>query len=195
MEDRQKLSIQKFYDCLIEHDVSYFCGVPDSVVGPFSKFVAANHNQRHIIAANEGNAIGLAIGYHVATSKLALIYMQNSGLGNAIDPLVSLADESVLSVPMLLLVGWRGQPGTGDEPQHAKQGAITTELLEIMGIPYLILSRSPEEMKLQVKQATQQAIKSNMPFALIVQRATFDEYKSTAISAAKYPLTDRKSVV
>ena len=96
--------------------------------------------RHHLINANEGSAIGWATGYHLATGNIALVYMQNSGLGNAINPLVSMADEAVYSIPMLLLIGWRGEPGVKDEPQHVKQGIITEDLLNTLRIPYAILS-------------------------------------------------------
>ena len=124
------------YDHLILHGVNYFCGIPDSLLKSFSSYLESNAQERHVIAANEGNAIGLAIGYFVATNKIPMVYMQNSGLGNAIDPLVSLVDPTVLGIPMILLIGWRGQPGSADEPQHVKQGIITTELLKSLSIPY-----------------------------------------------------------
>ena len=95
---------------------------------------------KHIIAANEGNAIALATGYHLGTGKVALVYMQNSGIGNAVNPLLSLADPEVYSIPMLLLIGWRGEPGIKDEPQHIKQGKVQLDLLKSIDIPYEIIS-------------------------------------------------------
>lgn len=93
-----------------------------------------------MIAANEGGAVGLASGHYLATGRPALVYMQNSGQGNAVNPLASLADPDVYSIPMVLLVGWRGEPGVHDEPQHVKQGKITVSLFETMGIPTVVLA-------------------------------------------------------
>ena len=95
------------YDPFVNSGINYFCGVPDSVTAPLSHFLEEFAEDRHAITANEGNAIGLAIGYHIATGETPLVYMQNSGLVNAIDPLTSLADKSVFGVPMVLLIGWR----------------------------------------------------------------------------------------
>lgn len=103
------------------------------------------HSPRHIVAANEGNAVGLAAGHFLATGRPALCYMQNSGLGNAVNPLASLMDAQVYQLPCLLVVGWRGEPGVHDEPQHVKQGQITLSQLEILGVPYRILSKDTTE--------------------------------------------------
>ena len=103
--------------------------------------------QRHIISANEGNSVGLATGYHLATGKYPLVYMQNSGLGNTVNPLLSLADKDVYSIPLILMIGWRGEPGVKDEPQHITQGRLTLELLQTMEIPYEVLSDDLDEVK------------------------------------------------
>ena len=110
-----------FYDQLASHGVEFFTGVPDSLLKEFclciDDFVPKD---KHIITANEGNAIALAAGYYLAKKSLPLVYMQNSGLGNAINPLLSLCDPDVYSIPMLVMIGWRGEPGVKDEPQHLK---------------------------------------------------------------------------
>jgi phosphonopyruvate decarboxylase len=190
----ERLTCKELYDSLVKHGVGYFCGVPDSIVSSFSFFLEANAKQQHFIAANEGNAIGLAIGYHAATAKTSLVYMQNSGLGNAIDPLVSLVDPSVLSVPMVLLISWRGQPGTKDEPQHIKQGAITCDLLKALGIPYVVISRQPDEVVLQIKKATNDTLKFNRPYALLLQKDTLEEYKYDVRSPDNYPLSREEAI-
>jgi len=192
--EEQKLSSEKLYNSFAENGVSYFCGVPDSLVSPFSLFLEANAKEHHTITANEGNAIGLAIGYHAATAKIPLVYMQNSGLGNAVDPLVSLVDSSVLSIPMLLLIGWRGQPGTKDEPQHAKQGAITGDLLKILNIPYVVLSRRPNEAARQVEKSVSHSIKSKSPYALLVEKDTLEGYKYDARPLSNYPLSREEAI-
>jgi phosphonopyruvate decarboxylase len=192
--EKQKLSSEKLYNSFIENEVSYFCGVPDSLVSPFSLFLEANAKKHHTITANEGNAIGMAIGYHVATNKVPLVYMQNSGLGNAIDPLVSLADRLVLSIPMILLISWRGQPGKKDEPQHAKQGAITCELLKTLDIPYVVLSRRPGEAALQVRKATETSVKSKSPYALLVEKDTLEEYRYDVRPLTNYPLSREEAI-
>src|ERR1700757_4652752 len=105
------LPIKSFYNSLRENGVQYFTGVPDSTLAPFISYLEANAPSEHHAAANEGNAIGMAAGHHLATAKVPLVYMQNSGIGNSLDPLVSMADPTVMGIPMVLLIGWRGQPG------------------------------------------------------------------------------------
>lgn len=128
--------------------IDFFTGVPDSQLKGLCDSLYALygvHSPRHIVAANEGNAVGLAAGHFLATGRPALCYMQNSGLGNAVNPLASLMDAQVYQLPCLLVVGWRGEPGVHDEPQHVKQGQITLSQLEILGVPYRILSKDTTE--------------------------------------------------
>jgi len=114
------------FEQLTSEQVSFFTGVPDSLLKSFCAYVTDHaHSNTHVIAANEGGAIALASGHYLATGEYALVYLQNSGLGNAINPLLSLADPEVYSIPMLLMIGWRGEPGYVDEPQHVKQGRVT----------------------------------------------------------------------
>jgi len=176
--ETNKLLPQDLYKIFVKNHVVYFCGVPDSILSSFGLYLEDHAGDRHDIAANEGNAIGLAIGYFLATSKLALLYMQNSGLGNAINPLVSLADSEVLGIPMILLIGWRGQPGKVDEPQHIKQGKITTILLDNLHIPYIVLSRKSDKVSEQVAKACRNALIHKRPFALLVEPNTIGSYKT-----------------
>lgn len=104
-----------FYDLLNEKGINFFAGVPDSLLKNFCAYVADN-SKHHVITHNEGGAVALATGYHLATGKIGLVYMQNSGQGNAANPLISLADQEVYNIPILLLIGWRGEPGRKDEP-------------------------------------------------------------------------------
>ena len=168
---------QKFYNELRKNEIHFFTGVPDSLLKSLCAYITDNVSEKsHIIAANEGGAIALAMGYHLATGKIPLIYMQNSGLGNAINPLLSLADPDIYSVPMLLVLGWRGQPGTKDEPQHRKQGKVMLAMLEAMEIPFLILSNESSIAAKQLQEATESAKKQSCPFAIIVEKDTFESY-------------------
>lgn len=137
------LSVVELYDYLKENEITYFTGVPDSQLKPFCDYITAKLGigKQHIIAANEGNAVALATGYHLATGKIGMVYMQNSGLGNAVNPITSLTDPEVYGVPVLYMIGWRGQPGVKDEPQHVKQGKITLELLKLLDIEYMVISK------------------------------------------------------
>ena len=165
----------KFYEYLINHDLSFFTGVPDSLLKELCACIGDYSDCKHnIIAANEGNAVGLAAGYHLATSKLGVVYMQNSGEGNAVNPLMSLADPKVYSIPMLLIIGWRGEPGLHDEPQHVKQGEVTLKLLEAMDIEYRILSDDFEE---DLEHLVSLAKKENKPVALVIKKGTFSKYQ------------------
>lgn len=165
-----------FYNILVQQGIKFFTGVPDSILKGFCAYLTNHNDSEHIIAANEGGAIALATGYHLATGEIPLIYMQNSGLGNAINPLVSLVDASVYSIPMLLLIGWRGEPKTKDEPQHNKQGGITLELLDVLNIPYRILPNDNENAEHYIKESIGLVELQNKPVALIVKKDTFKPY-------------------
>ena len=135
-----EVSPKLFFDILLSHDIDFFTGVPDSLLKEFCLCIDNNLiNQNHIIAANEGSAISIAAGYHLSTGKIPLVYMQNSGLGNAVNPLLSLCDKEVYSIPIITMIGWRGHPDIKDEPQHAKQGKIQLKLLEALEIPYIVI--------------------------------------------------------
>jgi len=149
---------------------------------------------RHIIAANEGNAIALAAGYHLATGKLPLVYMQNSGLGNSVNPLLSLCDSDVYSIPMLLIIGWRGEPGVQDEPQHVKQGKVQLDLLQIMDIPYTIFSENMQEVAKKTTEGAVSAMRENRPFSIVVRKGTFGTYKSHSITIDDRLMTREESL-
>ena len=128
--------------------IGFFAGVPDSFLKGlcdelFDRF--GTDGPSHVVAHNEGGALGLCAGHYLATGKPALCYMQNSGLGNTVNPLTSLTDPQVYAIPCLLVVGWRGEPGVKDEPQHIKQGAVTLSQLDLLGIPYAVLSADTSE--------------------------------------------------
>ena len=162
------------YQAICEQGVDFFTGVPDSLLKDFCACVTEQGNEKsHVIAANEGGSISLATGHFLATGRCGLVYLQNSGLGNTINPLVSLADPSVYSIPMLLMVGWRGEPGVKDEPQHVRQGEITLPTLEALGVPTLILDDEEETALQQIKQAHTQAMAESRPVALLVRKGIF----------------------
>ena len=162
-----------------EKGIDFYTGVPDSILSPFCAFMDENvPKSRHVIAANEGNAVAIAAGSYLASGKPALVYMQNSGIGNSINPLLSLCDPEVYSIPVLLLIGWRGEPGKHDQPHHLKQGRVTLELLDEMEIPYEILPEDAEGCRLAVANAVTFMEESRAPFAIIVKSGTFEEYDS-----------------
>ena len=180
-----------FFQNLVTNNINFFSGVPDSLLKSICAYITDNtDSNNHIIAANEGNALALGIGYHFASGKLPLIYMQNSGLGNIVNPLLSLADPEVYSVPMLLMIGWRGEPSVKDEPQHKKQGRITLEMLDVMEVPYQILTKdtTDEQAKEIIKKVSESALKNNKPHAIVVKKDTFSEYKLLKDMPVDFPL-------
>lgn len=176
------INCASFFELLSKRGVDFFTGVPDSLLKDFCAYVTDNvPSDKHIIAANEGGSVALACGHYLASRKMALVYMQNSGQGNAVNPLASLSDPDVYSIPMLLLIGWRGQPGIKDEPQHIKQGKITLDLLNVLGVPYRILGDTAEQAKANVNEAIDIAEKSSAPVAIVVEKGTFESYKLKSI--------------
>lgn len=166
----------RFVDRLSSLGVELFTGVPDSLLKALNTRIArALPPDQHVIAANEGASVGLAIGHYLRTGGPAAVYLQNSGFGNLVNPLLSLADPDVYGVPMLLLVGWRGRPGTHDEPQHVKQGRVMTALLDALELPWTILPEEDEPAEACVAQALETARTRSCPYVLLVGRGTFDD--------------------
>ena len=155
-------------------------GVPDSALKPFCDFMDHNEDPyfHHFVTANEGAAVGMAIGHYLGSGKPACVYMQNSGLGNAVNPITSLANEKVYGIPMLLLIGWRGMPGKKDEPQHCFMGEITCALLEQMMIPYKVVKPDvTEEQWEKMASLAREHFKEGRQFALVVQSGAFETVK------------------
>lgn len=169
------LNPQEFLKSVRSQGVEFTTGVPDSLLKDFCSVITDEGSD--IIAANEGGAIALAMGHHLATGKIPLVYMQNSGFGNCVNPLTSLADKEVYSIPMLLMIGWRGEPGVKDEPQHVKQGRISEELLQAMEIDYAVLSDDSSEANKQLEEAFSAMKSANAPYALLVKKGIFEKYK------------------
>lgn len=145
------MDIQRFVPLI---GADFFTGVPDSQLKALCDFLMDRYGTDptyHIIAANEGNAVALAAGYHLATGKTPVVYLQNSGLGNIVNPLASLLSDKVYAIPCLFIIGWRGEPGVHDEPQHIFQGEATLPLLDALKVPYYIIDRSVSEEQLLVK--------------------------------------------
>jgi phosphonopyruvate decarboxylase len=156
--------------------VTFFTGVPDSLLAGFSAALP-EVGSGHLIAANEGNAVGLAAGYYLAAGRPTVVYMQNSGLGNAVNPLASLADPEVYAIPMLLIIGWRGEPGVKDEPQHVKQGRITPALLEALEIPFRLIGPA-SDLAAEVEHIWGEMMARSGPAALLVRAGAFGSAKT-----------------
>lgn len=172
------VSPELFIKSLQGNGVNFFAGVPDSLLKNVCAYITDNVSaDRNIITANEGSAVGVAAGHYLATRELPLVYMQNSGIGNAVNPLLSLADEKVYSIPVLLMIGWRGEPGVHDEPQHVKQGAVTIELLDAMEIPHIILPEDDSDAAEAVGKIVEECRKTSKPHAIVIKKGTFGPYK------------------
>lgn len=189
------IDTKKFYACLLRHKVDFFCGVPDSLLKEFCSCVLEQAGpEKNIICANEGNAVALAAGHYLSTGNPGCVYMQNSGLGNGVNPLVSLTDEAVYRIPALLLIGWRGEPDVPDEPQHKKQGKITLPLLETLGVWYKILDDTYET---QIRECMEYMQDTGRAAALVVKKNTFAPFTDateTAVSDMDLTLTREEAL-
>lgn len=184
----------KFIQELESHGITFFTGVPDSLLNDFCNCVKENiPAHRHVIAANEGNAIAIAAGYSFGRDCIPLVYMQNSGIGNALNPLVSLADPNVYSVPMVLLIGWRGDPSVSDWAQHKTQGEITLPLLDTMHIPYRIVLDDNNIIEDTVAWAADTARQINAPVALVAKKGAFSGTKAPIVDDS-YPLSREEAM-
>lgn len=167
-----------FYDILKQNDIDFYAGVPDSLLKNLCAYITDHAEEKNnIITANEGGAMGIAAGYHLATGRIPVVYMQNSGEGNTINPLASLTDKEVYNIPVLLIIGWRGMPGVHDEPQHIKQGKVTLSLLDAMGIKYEVISKEEDVVAGQVRRAVDYIRKTNEVYALVIEKDTFEKYQ------------------
>ncbi|MDE0864189.1 MAG: phosphonopyruvate decarboxylase [Rubripirellula sp.] len=183
-----------FVDWLEAFGVDFYAGVPDSLLKPVCFYLADHAGDKHVVAANEGGAVALACGSHLATGKVPLVYLQNSGQGNTINPLLSLADRDVYGIPLLLLIGWRGEPGTKDEPQHVKQGNVTVNLLDAIDIPHRVLAREPEAARRCVAELLGIAAAESRPVALLVRTETFESYTPTVQATRNFEMTREDAI-
>ncbi len=168
------IKLENFFNFLIKREISFFTGVPDSILKEFSIYI--EHKKiKHIPATNEGSAVALASGYYLSKKKIPAIYLQNSGLGNAINPLISILHKKVYSIPSLLIIGWRGAPGLKDEPQHLTKGKITKNLLKLAGIKYCIIN--DEKSFKELSKLLSYSKKYNVPVACLIKKNTFIKNK------------------
>ena len=175
------IQADRFIAFLQSRGIGFFCGVPDSLLKSFCACLTEQASGLHVITANEGGAIGLAAGHYLATGELTCVYMQNSGQGNAVNPLLSLADPEVYSIPMVMVVGWRGEPGIHDEPQHIKQGKVTVSLFESLGIPVKVLPSTETEAFQMVDEMISLSKTELRPVAIVVQMGTFEPRSLTCV--------------
>ena len=189
------ISAEFLYNTLQAQDITFYAGVPDSLLKNLCAYITDHAEPgQHVIAANEGGAVGLAAGYHLATGKVGVVYMQNSGEGNTINPLASLTDKEVYRIPMLLLIGWRGKPGVHDEPQHVKQGKITTGLLNVMGVNYDVLAQEEEKAAAQIAKAIEAVTMQREVYALVIEKDTFEPYVLQTTSNNAFAMTREEAI-
>ena len=154
--------------------VDRFVGVPDSLLkNMLADIDLFDGVGKHVIAANEGAAVGYGVGSYLESGRPAAVYMQNSGLGNAVNPLTALAHKNVYGTPMVLIIGWRGEPGKPDEPQHVTQGSITEQLLDVLSIPYIVLDSQEKIASQRVASLLSLLSKEPQPVAILVPADTF----------------------
>lgn len=176
------VSPELFFLALKDRGIHFFAGVPDSLLKNLCAYIDDHSNaHEHVIAANEGNALAIAAGYHLSTGRLTAVYLQNSGIGNTINPLTSLVDPEVYRIPILMIIGWRGEPGIKDEPQHIKQGRITREQLSLLGIPYWIMD-ADADVDILLNEVFAALRNSGATAALLVRKGSFSNYKSSRLN-------------
>lgn len=189
------LDQKKVFEVLGKHGVTYFTGVPDSYLNGFCNFALANCGDRNVITANEGNAIALAAGHYLATKEIPLVYMQNSGEGNAVNPLASLADRDVYAIPMILLIGWRGQGNSEpNHPQHKLQGEITTSLLDILHIPYTVLEDDDVKFAETVEKAVNYCQEKRGVYAFVAPKGVMADPDKPNNVDDKYPMSREEAI-
>ena len=168
----------EFYQALRRNDLDFFTGVPDSLLKDLCAFITNEvPSDQHVINANEGSAVALAAGYHLATGRIPVVYLQNSGTGNFINPLLSLADPAVYAIPILLIIGWRGEPGVADEPQHVTQGRVMPELLAAIGLEYDVVDAGRADFDQIIERACERMRATGRSHALLIRKNTFAPYR------------------
>lgn len=183
-----------FQDILVKKGFTFYSGIPDSTLMNWLEILEMKENKESVIrATNEGQAISICAGHYLSTGEAAVTYMQNSGLGNCVNPLTSLCDNEVYSIPVLLIIGWRGEPGKHDEPQHIKMGKITLDILEVLGIKYSILGDNSLEFEEAIDKARCE-LQKNIPYALVVKEGVFDRKATETLSGPNYPLSREETI-
>ena len=170
------MKVEKFIE-IINSD--FYTGVPDSQLKPLCNYLMDTYgidSRHHIIAANEGNCVGIAAGYHLATGKVPVVYMQNSGEGNIINPVASLLNDKVYGIPMIFIIGWRGEPGVHDEPQHVFQGEVTLKLLDDMSISYFVIgSDTSDEEVINIMDEFRKKLDQGLDVAFVIRKGALTD--------------------
>ena len=173
------MEVEKFVQNISKLGIETIAGIPDSTLKQLCDYIGNDGKQyfrSHIVPENEGAAVGIAVGEYLATGKAACVYMQNSGLGNIVNPITSLAHPDIYGVPMMLLIGWRGEPGTKDEPQHKFMGKVTTGLLELLEIDCSFIDHTTTQKELDdIFVQARKSILGNKQFAIVIRKDTFEK--------------------
>lgn len=182
------INLARVYETLKQAGVEFISGVPDTLLNDFCLGLENNWiAEKHVLAANEGNAVALAAGYHLATNTIPLVYMQNSGMGNSLNPLISLTDKSVYSIPLVLLIGWRGEPETGDWPQHVRQGELSPILLDTLKIPHKVIEGNEQACLECIEWSVKEARRINQPTALLVKKGMLAKKEKAGFDETNQP--------
>jgi len=188
------MNVKEFVNAI---GAEFYTGVPDSQLKPLCDYLLDNYgidSKIHIIAANEGNCVGIAAGYHLATKKVPVVYMQNSGEGNIINPVVSLLNDEVYGIPVIFVIGWRGEPGIHDEPQHIYQGKITLRLLEDMDVSYTIVDKKTSEGSLKkIMIEYKKLLEKGKSVAFVIKKGAL-EYEKDTVSQNKYIISREEAI-
>ena len=170
------IKCEDFFNLCKKYNFTFFSGVPDSTFKSWMSFLEKNDDLlTNIVTVNECEAVAVCTGYHLSTVEIGVLYLQNSGFGKTVNPLTSLCDPVVYSIPILLMIGWRGEPGTKDAYQHHKMGPMTLPLLEILEIPYEIISEDISELDKTLKKAKEYMKKNNKPYAIVIRKNIFEK--------------------
>jgi len=190
------ISCKDLYTIFKRNDLTFFTGVPDSTFKDWMNFLADEHGKKltNIVSCNECEATANCVGYYLATGKIGIVYMQNSGLGKCVNPVVSLLDKDVYSIPSIFIIGWRGEPNKKDEPQHKKMGRIMLPLLDCLEIPYKILSGNVQEAEQIINQVKKLAKKNSSPIALIIKKGTLKEYTAKKNLKTNYEMSREDAI-
>lgn len=186
---------EELFKKLTDIGIDFFTGVPDSLLNDFCLYVLSHYDkQHHVIAANEGNAVGIAAGHYLATGKIPVVYMQNSGIGNAMNPLLSLTHQDVYSIPMILVIGWRGDPSVKDHVQHKRQGELSLILMDDMNIPYAVLDKD-EVVAKHFEWAFKTANEISAPVALIAKKGILSNIEKKSDYPEEGELMNREDAI
>ena len=180
------IKVNSLIKILEKNNSDFFTGVPDSVLKQLSIYLQKKNKKQHIVASNEGAAVSIGIGHYLSTKKIPCIYMQNSGLSNALNPLISIANEKVYSIPLILIIGWRGSPRIKDEPQHNVKGKITLNVLKLLNIKYTIIRKNNDLIKFN--KQIRNAKKNKKIVACLIEQGTLEKNKKIELKKDFYHL-------